>query len=397
MMENCTARHCENSTSTSNFSSINANFSTTNDSVATNSVNSSLVDELKLGFQVLITLLGVVGNALVLIVLRKLKSKKSITDFYVQNLAIADLGILLLSFPLVAVRERAPFGWPFGGFVCRFLYPIPEIFHAASVWCIAAIAIERHRKISTRRRHHQNHFSCQNRFGKTSLKRNVIVSSCLWLASFLMSSFPLYFVVEYRELQRGRRWCGPVWPAWDHEWVLARSYIALLTVFSYIVPLIVISWTYLAISGSLHRSNAFLRGIGKADDKDCCSLRNKNVRLRQNKRARKILTPIVVVFAITMLPLSIFRIIVVAWTEIAIQNYYENLLYVVTVFVMLNSSANPVIYSVASKDFRRSIKKLLRSRRVCQKDWFSLLEIISEPWNITISVWFCKLYLVIDR
>ena len=360
-MENRTARHCGNSTSTLNFTSFNANFSTTNDSVA-NSVNSSPVDELKLGFQVLIALLGVVGNALVLIVLRKLKSKKSITDFYVQNLAIADLGILLLSFPLVAVRERAPFGWPFGGFVCRFLYPIPEIFHAVSVWCIAAIAIERHRKISTRRRHHQN------RFGKTSLKRNVIVSSCLWLASFLISSFPLYFVVEYRELQRGGRWCGPVWPAWDHEWVLARSYIALLTVFSYIVPLIVISWTYLAISVTIHRSNAFLRGIGKVDDKDCCSLRNNNVRLRQNKRATKILTPIVVVFAITMLPLNIFRITVVAWTEIAVQNYYENLFYVVAVFVMLNSSANPVIYSVASKDFRRRIKKLLQSRRVCQKD-----------------------------
>ena len=359
-MENCTARHCENSTST-NFSGFNANFSPTNGPGA--NLNSSLVDELKLGFQVLIALFGVVGNVLVLIVLRKLKSKKSITDFYIQNLAIADLGILLLSFPLVAVRERAPFGWPFGGFVCRFLYPIPDIFQGASVWCIAAIAIERYRKISGPRRHHQN-----SRLGKTLLKRNVIFSSCLWFASFLVFSFPLYFVVEYLELPTGGRWCGPVWPAWDHEWVLARSYIALLTIFSYIVPLIVISWTYLAISGTIHRSNAFLRGIGEAEDKDYCSLRNKNVRLRRNKRATKILTPIVVVFAITMLPLIVLHITAVAWTEIARQNYYENLLYVAAVFVMLNSSANPVIYSIASKDFRRRIKKLLQSRRISRKD-----------------------------
>ena len=351
-MENCTARHCGNSTSTLNVSSFNANISPTNGSGV--NLNSSLVDELKLGFQVLIALFGVVGNALVLIVLRKLKRKKSITDFYIQNLAIADLGILLLSFPLVAIRERAPFGWPFGGFVCRFLYPIPDMFQGASVWCIAAIAIERHRKISTARRYHQS-----PRLGKTLLKRNVIVSSCLWFASFLIFSFPLYFVVEYLELPTGGRWCGPVWPAWDHEWVLARSYIALLTIFSYIVPLTVISWTYLAISSTIRRSNAFLRGNGKADDKDLCSLRNINVRLRRNKRATKILTPIVVVFAITMLPFIILNITVVAWTEIAKQNYYENLLYVVAVFVMLNSSANPVIYSIASKDFRRRIKKLL--------------------------------------
>ena len=352
-MENCTVRHCGNATSTLNFSTLNANVSLTNDSVAY--LDSSIVDEFKLGLQVLIALFGIVGNALVLIVLRKLKNKKSITDFYVQNLAIADLGILLLSLPLVAVRERAPFGWPFGRFVCRFLYPIPDIFQGASVWFIAAIAIERHRIISAPRSHHQN------RVSKTLLKRNVIVSSCLWLASFFIFSFPLYFVVEYRELPRGGRWCGPVWPAWDRRWLLARTYIALLAIFSYIVPLAVISWTYLAISRTIRRSNEFLkalkRGNVSADDKD--RLTSKNVRLRQNKRATKILTPIVVFFAITMLPFSIFRITVVAWTAIAKQNYYENLLYVVAVFVMLNSSANPVIYSIASADFRRRIKRLL--------------------------------------
>lgn len=353
-MENCTGRHdCGNSTSTLNLSTFSANFSLTNDSFA--NLDSSLVDELKLGFQVIIALFGIVGNALVLIVLRKLRTKISTTDFYIQNLAIADLGILLLSFPLVAVRERAPLDWPFGGFVCRFLYPIPDVFHGASVWCIAAIASERYRKISAPRRHHQNSL------GKTLLKRNVI-SSCLWLASFLIFSFPLYFVVEYRELPGGGRSCGPVWPEWDRELVLARTYIAVLAIFSYIVPLIIISWTYLVISRTIHRSNALFkalkRGNGAAEDSDR-SLTIKNIRLRQNKRATKILTPIVVVFAITMLPLSILRITVVAWTTIAIQNYYNNLLYVVAVFVMLNSSANPVIYSVASTDFRRRIKKLL--------------------------------------
>jgi len=354
-MENSTGRHdCGNSTSTLNLSTFSANISLTNNSVSNS--DSSLVDELKLGFQVIIALFGIVGNALVLIVLRKLRSKISTTDFYIQNLAIADLGILLLSFPLVAVRERAPLGWPFGGFVCRFLYPIPDVFHGASVWCIAAIATERYRKMTAPRRH------LQNRLGKTLLKRNVI-SSCLWLASFFIFSFPLYFVVEYRELPKGGRSCDPVWPEWDRELVLARTYIAVLAIFSYIVPLVIISWTYLAISRTIHRSNALLkalkRGNDEADDRNRCSLTSKNIRLRQNKRATKILTPIVVVFAITMLPLSILRITVVAWTTIATQNYYKNLLYVVAVFVMLNSSANPVIYSVTSTDFRRRIKKLL--------------------------------------
>ncbi|XP_078349011.1 somatostatin receptor type 5-like [Oculina patagonica] len=352
-MENCTVTHCENATSTTgNVSDTQANGSVTN-------LKSSPADELKLSLQVLIALFGLVGNVLVFIAIRELKNKKSTTDVYIQNLAIADLGVLMLLFPLVAIRERAPFGWPLGKFVCLFLYPIPDTFQGASVWCIAAVAIERYRKMLTPRRHNQTR-------RKTILKRTKIVSACVWVVSFLIFSLPLYFIVEYREFPNCGKWCGPVWPSWDRNWVLARSYTGLLTIFSYIMPLAIISWTYLAISRTIHRSNVFIKslkgGDGKANDKDRFSLTSKNVRLRQNKRAKKILTPIVVIFAVTMLPLSILRITVVVWTEIAAQNFYENLLYAVMVFVMLNSSANPVIYFIASKNFRRRIKNLLRSR-----------------------------------
>lgn len=358
-MENCTARHCGNATSTTgnSISSFNVSDSQANGTVT--NLDSSPADELKLSLQVLIALFGLVGNVLVFIVIRELRNKKSTTDVYIQNLAIADLGILMLLFPLVAIRERAPFGWPLGKFVCLFLYPIPDTFQGASVWYIAAIAIERYRKMLTPRRHNQAR-------RKTILTRAKIVSACVWVLSFLIFSLPLYFVVEYRELPTRGKWCGPVWPSWDLKWLLARTYTGLLTIFSYIMPLAIISWTYLAISRTLHRSSIFIKSLnrrdGKANDKDRCSLTSKNVRLRQNKRAKKILTPIVVVFAVTMLPLSILRITVIVWTEIAAQNFYKNLLYAVMVFVMLNSSANPVIYSIASKNFRRRIKNLLRSR-----------------------------------
>ena len=191
---------CENTTSTTgNFSlSSNANASQTNDSVA--NLDSSLADNLKLSLQALIALFGIAGNFLVFIVIRTLRNKKSTADVYVQNLAIADLGVLLLAFPLVAIREKAPFDWPLGKFVCLYLYPIPDIFQGASIWCIAAIAIERYRKILTPRRHHENR-------RKSSLKRAKTVSACVWLASFLIFSLPLYFVVEYREFPNGGVWC----------------------------------------------------------------------------------------------------------------------------------------------------------------------------------------------
>ena len=67
-------------------------------------------------------LFGVIGNLLVIIILKKLRGKKTrMTDFFLINLAIVDLGYLLLTFPMGATRERVPFGWPFGKFVCLYL------------------------------------------------------------------------------------------------------------------------------------------------------------------------------------------------------------------------------------------------------------------------------------
>lgn len=345
-MNNCTVGSCENTTSPMNLASFNGSVSLEKDSTA--DLSSPLIGKLQLAFQLVIALFGIFGNGLVFTVIRDMKKKKSTTDIFVQNLAIADLGIFLLSFPLVAVRERMPWNWPFGKFACLYLYPIPEIFHGASVWCIAVIALDRYRKILTPRNHTQSK-------RRILLKRAKYGVSCVWAISFLVLSLPLYFVVEYQK-KRGR-WCGPVWS----KLLLAQAYMVLLTIFSYILPLIVISWTYLAISRTIHRSSTFIKSLKREDvatkDKDCC-YRTKNARLRQNKRAKKILTPIVLVFAVTMLPLNILRLILPFWTALGRQDYYKNLLYAVSVFVMLNSAANPVIYSLASKDFRRGVKNL---------------------------------------
>lgn len=67
----------------------------------------------------LISSLGVVGNIFVILVLRKVTCK-SITDFLVQNLAIADLiftGVL----PFWAIEKFENGIWRFGSFLCQFI------------------------------------------------------------------------------------------------------------------------------------------------------------------------------------------------------------------------------------------------------------------------------------
>ncbi|XP_022780289.1 neuropeptide Y receptor type 6-like [Stylophora pistillata] len=342
-MDNCTENigSFDNLTWLWNSSSFNRSASLTKES--NEDLGSLLITKLQIGFQLIIALLGTFGNVMVFTVIREMKRKKSTTDIFVQNLSVADLGIFLLSAPLVAIKERMPYDWPFGKFACLYLYPIPEMFHGASVWCIAVIAFDRYRKIITPRRHSWN--NCRAKY--------VVVS--VWVVSFLALSLPLYFVVEYQKTSG--RWCGPRWSSL----LLAQACMILLTVFSYLLPLAVISWTYLAISRTIRRSNTLIKNMTRdneaVQEKDCRSS-TKNARLRQNKRAKKILTPMVLVFAVTMLPLNVLRLIIVFWPAVGAQDYYQNLLYTISVFVMLNSAVNPVIYSVASRDFRRGMKNL---------------------------------------
>ena len=361
-MENCTTWCCPNTTVTANATGLHFNSSppVNETMVMAGRMELSLVDILKLGLEVLIALFGVAGNLLVAILISQLGKKKSATDLFLLNLAIADLGILLLSFPLIAIREKAPLNWPLGEFVCLYLYPVPDVFLGASVWCIVVVAVLRYCEVVLLRKPITN----KNNTPKNAAK---FVAVCVWLTSFLLFCLPLYFVVEYNEEAAGEIWCGPAWPSR----MTAHVYIVFLTILSYIFPLIVISWTYVAISRTLNHSSRFLIDM-KRDQDDAESnepihlTKVKTGRLRQNRRAKRILTPVVLVYAITLLPLTVLRLTVVLWQEVADQEYYEEyLLYIVTIGVILNSSANPVIYSIASKNFRMRVVNLCRreSRR----------------------------------
>lgn len=343
-MANCTVRHC----------GADPNVSLANDSVAR---DIPLVESLKLGLEVLIALFGVVGNVLVTVVICQMGKKKKPADFYLLNLAIADLGFLLFTFPLGLIKEKLPLNWPLGEFSCLYLYPIPEIFHGSSVWCITIIAIHRYLKIVTLKPKRDNR--------KTSLRNSKIIVGFVWVISFFVFCLPLHFVVQHHELSNGLASCGTVWPSWDRSWILPRLYAGLMTFFSYILPLFLIALTYIRIGRKINCSSKFIKdmkiehSVISSDDSKVVSFSKMELqRLHQNRRIKKILTPVVVVFAITMLPLSMLRIASIWWPVIATQAYYKHLLFIVVVFVEINSSSNPLIYSLVSKDFRKRLKEL---------------------------------------
>ena len=315
-------------------------------------------ETIKLVVQVTIALIGVVGNILVCIVISKQSRKKFGTNFYIQILSIADLLVLSINFPLAVIVEKVPYEWPFGEFVCRYLYPIPETFFGASVWTIVAIAVERYRGI----------VKGAPVKGEEVLKRVKKTTACLWLVSFMVFSLPLCFFMKYEETSTARI-CYVNWPDFTGENAGYKIYAVSLMLCSYLFPLAVFIWTYLSIIHRLRKSSVFIRTL--RNGKGVAATENQHLkrsrafsqtqgrRLHQNKRANKILTPVVVLFTISMFPLTFLRTVTPFWIALVSKPFFPNLIYVASVGATINSAANPLIYSVSCQDFRRELRDLI--------------------------------------
>ena len=302
----------------------------------------------RLGFSALICSSGIVGNIMVCIITLCNRKTKSSVNYYVLNLAIADLGALIICYPLTLVKAGAPFNWPLGKFVCHVLYPLSDIFYGASIGSIVAIAVDRYRAIV---------YSMRPR---KSLQAAKWAISFVWVLAFASIVLPLYFVMRYTEgrPQKGNVDCTPHWPG-RLEFTL---YVCSQALFWYALPLCIILWAYRKIAGKIKESKRLHKSMTKEykSPKRKRNNQRSNKKADQNAKALKILVPVVVVFAVTMLPFHVYRL-----CQAFIYNFYFLLDYpwlfynFGTIFLLTNSSANPMIYSLVSKDFRRSFKRLL--------------------------------------
>ncbi|KAK3701093.1 hypothetical protein QZH41_004871 [Actinostola sp. cb2023] len=315
------------------------------------------LETFKMVFVSLVAFLGVVGNIAVCVVITRNKKTKSSTELLIRNLAVADLGVLLVVFPLTIMRKTLPFSWPLGKDFCLYVFPISELFYGVSVWNIVVIAVERYR-----------HLACPIQRDRRKVKRCVkrlIVT--LWIGCFLIFVAPLFYWMEYTVVP-GKTVCYLALPT-----DLMTTYVIFLLIIWYCVPVIIIVLTYIAISREINRSNVFLKSMSissprplphKAEPrKNRYSLMQQR-RLQQNRRVKKILTPVVVAFVVTMLPVNAFRLIIVYHQHIIHNKLYPLMIYINLLCVILNSAINPLIYSFVSPGFRAGVRAFVKNRSI---------------------------------
>lgn len=91
----------------------------------------------------LVTLVGLFGNIIVIIIYSFDKNLKSSTNYLFINLSLTDILIVLTCFP-VALMDLVNYGeWSLGEFICHMDYFIESLLTSVSSLTLISISLER--------------------------------------------------------------------------------------------------------------------------------------------------------------------------------------------------------------------------------------------------------------
>ncbi|XP_074044521.1 adenosine receptor A3 [Macrotis lagotis] len=273
-----------------------------------------------------IGLCAIVGNVLVIWVVKLNPSLQNTTFYFIVSLALADIAVGVLVMPLAIVISLG-MTTPFYG--CLFMTCLLLIFTHASIMSLLAIAVDRYLRVKL-----------TIRYKRVITQRRIWMALGLcWLVSILVGLVPMFGWNESPG-NNGSLQCL-------FRSVIRMDYMVYFSFFTWIfIPLIIMCAIYVDIF---------------------CVIRNK---LRQNFsgsrgafygrefKTAKSLFLILFLFALSWLPLSIMNCISYFTSE-------ENIPPILLCFGILlshaNSMMNPIVYACKIKKFKETYLLILKS------------------------------------
>lgn len=305
---------------------------------------------IKLTLYAIIFLISSMGNVLVCIIILKRRKMKTVTNYFILNLALADLTLTLICIPFDIPVQEMSYKWPYGSFMCRILYPLQTMSLFASVFTLTAVSLTRCWAIL---------YPLRRQLTTTGAK---FLIAFIWLLSLIPVS-PYISVLRINET-------GECYEHWSR--IRDRKiYTVALFIAQYALPLSIIAAAYISIGRELGRKNSD-------------GLENKFLQNAKNEEASKVirmLVAVTILFAVCVLPTNIM------WLWLDFDNADKNfdLFWEVVAFCNIltfsNSAANPVCYLVANANYRKEFARMLKrcfltkkKRRNLQPDELQMLE-----------------------
>ncbi|XP_029998434.1 KISS1 receptor b [Sphaeramia orbicularis] len=281
----------------------------------------------------LIMLVGVVGNALVIHVVTKHQQMKTVTNFYIVNLATTDILFLLCCVPFTATLYPLP-SWIFGEFMCRLVNYLQQVTAQATCITLSAMSVDRC---------YVTVYPLQSLRHRTP-RMALTVSVSIWIGSLLLS-IP---VAVYQRLEAGywfgpQTYCSEVFPSAR----LQRAYIIYSFLAVYLLPLLTISACYAFMLKRVSRPS--VHPVDSSYQLEAQAQRSAAVRARVSR----MVVVVVALFLICWGPIQVCILL----QAFGLRSY---ILYKLKIWghcmSYSNSSINPLVYAFMGNNFRKAFK-----------------------------------------
>ncbi|XP_070160729.1 SIFamide receptor [Polyergus mexicanus] len=295
---------------------------------------------------VVVFVVGLIGNSFVIAVVYRSPRMRTVTNFFIVNLAVADVLVIVFCLP-ATLMSNIFVPWILGWFMCKAVAYIQGVSVAASVYSLVAVSLDRFLAIWWP-------LKCQ--ITKRRARMMIVV---IWFIALTMTSPWLLFfdLVSIYEDEPETRLCVEKWP---HPEDGTLFFLIGNLILCYVLPMILISLCYILIWIKVWRRHI------PTDTKDA-----QMERLQQKSKVKvvKMLVVVVILFVLSWLPLYVIFAVIKLGGDF-IQGEDEILPIATPIAQWLgasNSCINPILYAFFNKKYRRGFIAILKSGRCCGK------------------------------
>ena len=295
-----------------------------------------------------ILLLGILGNgAVCLAIVLKRRLQRS-QNLLVLNLSAADFIFVALYTPTQLSFFENNYSWEMGDAVCKLAYTFLPACLSSTVGTLLCIAVMRYKAVS-----HPIHA----RVGLSSRTTTVVIA-VIWLFS-LLTGLPVLLVAK-TTTYKDKIFCDELWPI-DKPY--KEVYWIFIFLIQYAVPLVIITFLSIATVVKVKRSRARVLPTASSVNNESNSIASVftasiRQRRRQEKNMSRVLTCLVILYAICMLP----QHLVFFWMtygDLLKQKYSLYIFTIANIFPIANSALNSLIYGSLHKELKTGFKNCL--------------------------------------
>ena len=284
---------------------------------------------------ILMAFAGAVGNTLTIAVLLKAKFRKRKSSILLLNLAVCDALIATLCIPLdVAYFVNGK--WIYGRELCYVISPFQTSMPIVSSWSFMFMMLERNSLFTK---------SVRRQMRRKSIR---LLAMSTWVVPVALV-IPYGIRLQYSN-KNGTINCSE---KWESE-IGRKLYTVVLTVFEFLIPMLVITGFVIRICINLARQSRNLKknSLGLNQEK-------RKSRLKQNRNITMMFIVMVSLYAVLKLPNNVFW----QWNEFGSISD-EKKKHLIWTFVSLaaysTSMVNPIVLAAMSKEFRQEFLYILR-------------------------------------